>query len=194
MKMDALKLLHRRMITINVDIQQFQVKTGAASFDCLFSVRESPFVLALTSRGEDSKFFIFKVQNGYWIQPYFNEFYSDLVKVLSNNAKSNVKLMPKIFLEQLNQSIPTTASIKKVPTTEWTLKLRPDVLEDRDRPFFDTWIYWTSDGRKGPSKENLDKTLALLGKDAYQHSISFKASSRWSAVDLGHEWKNHRKP
>lgn len=193
MKMDALKSLHRSMITINADIQQFQVSTGAASFDCLFSVREEPFVLALTSRGDSPKFFKFEVKKGYWIKPYFDEFYSDLVKVLSNSGKSKTRLIPKAFLEQLNGSLPTVASIKQVATPKQVLKLRPDILEDRDKPYFDTWIYWTSENRKGPTKENLEKTLALLGRDAYQHSISMKASSRWSAVDLEHGWEKQCK-
>lgn len=52
MEMTSLRLLHRSMISIGSDMQQFLVTTGAASFDCLFSTRDTPFVLTLTARGD----------------------------------------------------------------------------------------------------------------------------------------------
>lgn len=52
MDMTSLRQLHRSMIAIGSDMQQFLVRTGAASFDCLFSTRDTPFVLTLTARGK----------------------------------------------------------------------------------------------------------------------------------------------
>lgn len=185
MEMTSLRVLHQSMMAINTDIQQFQINVGSASFDCLFSVRENPFVLALTSRGANPKFFKFLVKKGYQIQPYFDEFYYDLVEVLKSGANTGIKLYPKLFLEQLNNSIPTVAAAKYTPSPKQILELRPDITEQRDRPYFDTWIHWTE---KKPTKENLQKTLSLLGNDAYEHSISNRASSKWSAEDLGKSW------
>lgn len=190
MKMNNLQLLHQSMMSKNVDIQQFRIVTGAASFDCLFSVREAPFVLTLTSRGLSPKFFKFDVKKGYWITPYFKDFFYELVEVLSTNSKSKVRLEPKKFLEQVNSVIPKVAKVDKVPSTDQIIKLRLDILEKREKRFFDTWIYWKSEERPGPSKENLQKTKSVLGKDALEHSISMRASSRWSVTDLGNDWKS----
>lgn len=187
--MTSLRTLHKSMLSINVDIQQFQITTGAASFDCLFSVRETPFVLSLTSRGASPKFFKFDVKNGYSITPYFDGFFYDLVEVLSNNSNSKVRLKPKRFLEQLNNSLPIVAKPDKVPSPKKIMQLRPDITENRDKPFFDTWIYWKSEDRKGATSENLQKTMAILGKEAFDYSMSMKASSRWSAIDLNNDWK-----
>lgn len=189
MEMSALRQLHQSMLQISVDMQQFQITTGSASFDCLFSTRESPFILALTSRGVNPHFFKFEVTKGYKIKPYFDDFYYELAKVL-NNGSSTGRLEPKKFLNQLNISLPTIASIRYSPTASEVVRLRPDIIEEREKPYFDTWIYWTSEKRpNGASEDNRKKTLLLLGKDALQHSIKMKASSKWSSVDLGHNWK-----
>lgn len=189
MYMPSLRDLHQSMLKISVDMQQFQITTGSASFDCLFSTREAPFVLALTSRGDKPHFFKFEVMKGYRIKPYFDRFYYELAKVLNNDLNTG-KLEPKKFLEQLNAAVPTIAYKRYIPTEREIVRLRRDIEEERDKPYFDTWIYWTSEKRQnGARKDNQKKTLLLLGKDALQHSIKMKASSRWSSVDLGHNWK-----
>ena len=52
MEMTSLRLLHCSMPSIGGDMQQFLVRSGVASFDCLFSTRDTPFVLTLTARGK----------------------------------------------------------------------------------------------------------------------------------------------
>ena len=189
MEMSSLRQLHQSMLQISVDMQQFQITTGLTSFDCLFSTRESPFILSLTSRGDNPHFFKFEVMKGYQIKPYFDGFYYELVEVLNNDFNTG-KLEPKKFLDQLNTSLPKIASIRYSPTTSEIVRLRHDIIEEREKPYFDTWIYWNSEKRpNGASKENLKKTLLLLGKDAHQHSINMKASSKWSSIDLGHNWR-----
>nr|WP_282705704.1 hypothetical protein [Pseudomonas syringae] len=73
MEMTSLRLLHRSMLSIGSDMQQFLVRSGAASFDCLFSTRDTPFVLTLTARGKVRGFFRFDVLSGYRIRDYFGE-------------------------------------------------------------------------------------------------------------------------
>jgi hypothetical protein len=194
-KMTALQDLHRNMRTLGVEIQQFRATTGSASFDCLFSVREDPFILALTSRGAKPKFFKFEVLRPmYWIKPYFEDFYYELAEVLKSGANTGEKLIPARFLEQLNNSIPTKANIKNVPKPPEIVRLRRDITEDRDKPYFDTWVYWESENRpNGSSPENRQKTLLILGKEALEHSIKWKASTRWSPIDLGRDWEQVRR-
>ncbi len=116
MEMTSLRLLHRSMISIGSDMQQFLVTTGAASFDCLFSTRETPFVLTLTARGKIRGFFRFDVRNGYVIRDYLGDMYGDLVAVLRSDGTSGRPLKPKDFLAQLNQAIPTQASVRATQT------------------------------------------------------------------------------
>ncbi|WP_330927447.1 DUF6037 family protein [Candidatus Sororendozoicomonas aggregata] len=189
MKMLALQMLHKDMLRIQTEMQQFQVVLGAVSFDCLFSIRDTPcYKLSLTTRGIDPKFFIFDVKPGYWIEPYFKDFFYELAGVLNTGAFSGNKLIPKDFLAGLNEAIPTKAKAEREPSPQAIIDYRPDILEDRDKPYFDTWIYWKESGRK-PSKDNLHKTRLLFGQKAYEYSLHFKASSKWSASDLQRDWK-----
>lgn len=191
MKMTSLQELHKSMIAIGSEMQQFQVITGSISFDCLFSTRDQPyFILSLTSRGFNPKFFLLEVKSGYWIAPYFGEFYGELARLLNTGAESGNKLIPKEFLDQLNKKMPTKASIEQNPTSREIIRLRPDITEDRDYPYFDTWIYWSKDSGKGPRIENQHKTQMVLGTEALNYSKRMDASSRWSAVDLNRNWKD----
>lgn len=189
MKMNSLKKLHEKMALSGLEIQQFSVRMGAISFDCLFSIRDKPdFVLSLTSRGENPKFFKFVVIKGndYEIRNYFDGFYLDLAKLLNVGAGSWSKLIPENFLEELNSKIPTDASLAKNPTNESIIRLRHDITEERDLPYFDTWTYWKE---KSPSEENMQKTLIVLGDEALDHSVKNNASSRWSAIDKKNNWR-----
>lgn len=189
MKMTSLEKLHQSMRRIGSEIQQFQLSSGAVSFDCLFSTRDRPnYTLSLTSRGSNPRFFVFQVERGYWIRPYFEDFYSELAALLNTGANSGSRLMPKEFLEGINMKIPTQAYERQNPSAAEIIRLRPDVTEERDRPFFDTWIYWSEESARGPSAENRHKTSILLGLDALDYSIRNNASSKWSAVDLGRSW------
>lgn len=186
MEMTSLRLLHRSMISIGSDMQQFLVRTGAASFDCLFSTRDTPFVLTLTARGKARGFFRFDVLAGYRIRDFLGDMYGDLVEVLKEDGSSGKRLKPKEFLAELNDAIPTQATVKANPKPSEIVRLRPDIIEDREKPYFNCWSYWTQ-GQK-PSAENQHKTLLLLGPDALRHSQEQSASSRWSSTETGGSW------
>lgn len=186
MEMTSLRLLHRSMISIGSDMQQFLVRTGAASFDCLFSTRDTPFVLTLTARGKARGFFRFDVLAGYRIRDFLGDMYGDLVEVLKKDGSSGKRLKPKEFLAELNDAIPTQATVKANPKPSEIVRLRPDIIEDREKPYFNCWSYWTQ-GQK-LSAENQHKTLLLLGPDALRHSQEQSASSRWSSTETGGSW------
>jgi hypothetical protein len=184
MEMTSLRELHLSMRGQSLEIQQFWVRTGATEFDCLFSVRDEPYCLALTSRGASPKFFRFDVKKGYWIDDYMGAQYLELREVLFIDGRSNQKLIPKNFLEQLNQIIPRAASNRSVPTSVDIMRIRNDI-EDPDRPYFDRW----EQRGKGPTQQNLKKTLLILGREAYNHSISVNKSSIWSAEPTHRSWR-----
>lgn len=189
MKMESLKILHQSMRRFGFDMQQFQVNLGAASFDCLFSTREQPFVLALTSRGLNPRFLRFEVTSGYWINEYFGDLYSSLVNLLRTDGRSGQPLIPREFLKQLDEVIPHYAKPDQVPEPHEIIRLRAD-LGNIKRPYFDTWIYWKRASAGSPSKENRLKTLVALGFDALEHSKSMNASTRWCATPTGRTWQN----
>jgi hypothetical protein len=183
MEMTGLRDLHRSMITMRIDMQQFRFKTGVAEFDCLFSVREAPFVLTLTARSRKPCFLIFDVLPGYRVNTYLGDKYAELKEALFVDGRSGNALIPSEFFGDLNRSIPGTAVGHAVPTAADIVRLRHD-LEDRDRPYFDRWEQRGS----GPTKRNKAKTLAALGSEALEFSIKVNKSSIWSATATGRDW------
>jgi len=185
MKMTALKELHASMLSIGVDMQKFRVRTGGADFDCLFSTRDAPFSLALTLRGANPIFLLFEVRKGYFISDYLGDQYPKLKEALYRDGETGEALVPKNWLQQLNQTIPREANGDSVPNSTEVVQLRPD-LEESDRPYFDTWIYWQKGS--GPTAKNKKKTLYMLGKEALAHSEKHNASSKWSSQPTGRGW------
>ncbi len=188
MKIESLVQLHHSMMAEKVDIQQFTIKMGIADFDCLFSIREQPFALTLTSKGAKPRFFKFDVNPGYVINAFLGDKYNDLKDVLKIDGRSGNRLMPKDFFAELAKLIPTTAKKSNVPNAEEIARLRHDI-EERDKPYFDTWIYWSEESGKSYSPENFQKTSLILGLEAAEHSKLRNASSRWSSTPTGSPWR-----
>lgn len=183
MHMAGLEQLAHSMNMLSVDIQQFLFTNGAASFDCLFSMR-GDYELSMTSRGKDPKFFLFQVSSDFQMSTYLQDTFQDLMSVLKTHGISTREFSTTRFFQALDEAVPHQARAAAVPTEPQIVSLRHD-LEERERPFFDTWIYWTE---KGPSEPNLKKTRAVLGSLAMEFSLKNRASSKWSAVDLGRTW------
>jgi hypothetical protein len=186
MRMTTLATLHRSMLNSDIDIQKFPFKTGAASFECLFSARGNILELSLTSRGENPKFFIFPVSPSYDIQAYLGDKLDEFISVLKTHGMSGAGFKPSEMFSSLDAAIPTVAKPVQVPSPEEIVRLRHD-LEFRELPYFDTWIYWKQ--REGPSSENQKKTLLVLGSAAAGYSSRMTASSKWSANPTGRSWK-----
>ena len=192
MKMDSLQNLHSSMILEKLDMQQFRIKIGIAEFDCLFSTREAPFIFSMTSRGLHSKFFKFEVKKGYWISDSLGAIYYDLAKVLKKDGSSGNKLYPNDFMKEVNELIPHNAKKSAKPSAEDIIKIRPD-LEESEKPYFDTWIYWKKDGKQSPRAENQHKTKVAYGQEALDYSILMNASTKWSRTPTGRSWLTEKK-
>lgn len=67
MRMSSLAQPNRSMRAIGVVLRRFEVQTGATVFECLFSVCDAPFRLALMSRGADPQFILLNAERGYRI-------------------------------------------------------------------------------------------------------------------------------
>ncbi|MET3453815.1 DUF6037 family protein [Pseudomonas kilonensis] len=176
--MSGLEKLGKSMQAQNLDIQKFRFKTGAVEFDCLFSMR-GDYELSLTTRGANPSFFLFPITKTFQMATYLKGENSKLVNVLRTHGLSMKGFSSTQFFKDLDKIVPSVAHTNNVPTTSEILQLRHD-MEERDRPFFDTWIPWTTGG---PSAKNKKKTLLLLGPSALIYSEKNNASSRWSSVE-----------
>lgn len=193
MTLANLHRLHASMVNLGVTNQQFSYNIRTVSFDCLFSIGQAPFLLCLTARGNRPAFFKFAIGDDFQAPKSFEgDDYRTLGALLRTNGTSGNKLIPSEFFAEFDAATPIEASRRNVPRPSELLRLRSDITEHRDRPYFDTWIYWTGE-TNGPTRENKAKTLALLGEEALQHSETFKASTRWSATNTGREWTLERR-
>lgn len=186
MQMTSLKTLHQSMKNNNIDIQKFLFRTGAATFECLFSTRGNVIELSLTSRGANPKFFLFPVSSSYEIQAYLGDKLGQFISVLKTHGMSGVGFKPSEMFSALNAAIPSVANPASIPSPEDIVQLRHD-LEFNSLPYFDTWIYWKKN--EGPKPPNLKKTLLALGEEAAEYSLRMSASSKWSATPTPRSWK-----
>lgn len=189
MELSSLRQLHQSMIAQSINMQQFSLTVGSGSFDCLFSTREQPFIFSMTSRGGNPQFFIFDVKEGYRINTYLGNRYTDLLAVLNTGMNSKNKLQTNEFFADLNKHIPIVASRRNSPLPEDIVRLRSD-LEENHKPYFDTWIYWD---KKSTGEDNKQKTLVVLGSEALDYSIRMNASSKWSVTPTSRNWKSEMK-
>ena len=152
MFMKGLKRLHESMRSIPlsqggpVERQRFRSVHGAVEFECIFFTGERPYKLSMTARGTKARpnpeFFLFEVDVGYVIPGYFHDKYGRLAAVLrTDDGASGNKLKPNDFLEQLDKSIPASATVSAVPGPREVLENRPDIVHERDAPY---WSHWST--------------------------------------------------
>lgn len=177
MEMTGLKRLSASMSEAGVDIQHFIYNAGVAQFYCIYTEREIPNLLTLTSRGRNPFFHKLEVHD-FKIAIFLGDKYKELQRLLFGDAQSGRKLEPSEFFSQLNRAIPRQATAGAVPSNAEILTSRPD-MEERDKPFF---LKYQTRGR-GPTPKNKAKTAALIGKDALAFSIQTNQSSIWSDKD-----------
>lgn len=203
MLMKNLKTLHENMLNqLNahgepIELQRFRSLQGSVAFECIFSTGETPYKLSLTSRGTashpTSEFFLFDVSPEYTISNYFHgDVYPRLLAILkTKGGNSGNKLVPADFLAQLDANVPTNASMLNIPSSADVIESRPDLTEERDRPY---WSHWSkprskADGSPGSvSTANRKKTASLLGSAALAYSDSVRMSSCWSPIPTNDDW------
>jgi len=176
MEMTGLRELSAAMSAIGVDMQSFIHKAGVAEFYCIYSLREDPNLLTLTSRGDSPVFLKLEVHD-FKISTFLGPKYKELQHALFGMGNSGRRLEPSEFFAELNRAIPKQAGVRSVPSTTEILQHRHD-MEERDRPYF---LRFETRG-KGPSARNKSKTAALIGADALAFSIKTNQSSIWSDV------------
>lgn len=183
--MHNIKDLYYEMRTNKIEVQIYNVQLGAIGFNVCFSIAEAPFVLTLTSRTDTPEFFLFNITNGFKIETLIDNTTFHRLRTLLYVGGNAGSLKTKEFFQNLDNATPTKCNLAKIDEKD-ILNLRKDITYDRDRPYFDHWRHHLTDGRN-VSAENLSKTLALLGRTAYQDSRKNNKSAIWSAspIDKG---------
>jgi hypothetical protein len=188
-KMNSLEKLRSEMNLRNIQIQQFRVKSGAIEFDCLYHLSGNSSTLVLTSRGKEPKFFKFIVAPDSTIEGSIEpEIYWELVKVLRIDGRSGNKLIPKEFLSNIDNCLPTEVDINRIPNPATIVQIHHDI-EERDKPYFDGWIVWSMESGRKPTSENLYKTRVILGTEAESFSKNLNTSSAWCATPTGKSFR-----
>lgn len=203
LKMTNLKLLHQSMrgqldqYGEPIEHQSFRSLHGAVEFECIFSAMNQGYKLSMVSRGTvqhpAAEFFLFDVSENYEISHDFdNDDYMRLAKLLrTRNGGSFVSLKPYEFLTQLNNNTPTIASHAATPSLQTRLRSRPDITEERDKPYFSHWRRPNrrDDGSPGQvTPENRSKT-AMISSAALAYSDLIGKSSCWSPVPTRSDWR-----
>ncbi|WKX27949.1 DUF6037 family protein [Tatumella ptyseos] len=180
--MQNIKDLYYEMRKNNIEVQIYNVKLGAIGFNVCFSIAEIPFVLTLTSRTNTPEFFLFNITKGFKIETLVDNPTFQRLRKLLYVGNNGGKLKTKEFFHNLDNGTPTKCNLAEIDKSD-ILNLRRDITYDRERPYFDHWRHHLTDGRK-VSAENLTKTLALLGRAAYEDSRKNNTSAIWSATPL----------
>lgn len=201
--MSNLELLHQSMLGQldrfgePIEHQSFRSLHGAVEFECIFSAIEQAYSLSMVSRGTeqhpDAEFFLFGVTENYEISNAFDPGdYKRLARLLrTRNGGTFVPLKPHEFLTQLNNNTPTVATHAATPSLATRLRSRPDIREDRDKPYFSHWRRPNrrDDGTPGQvSQENRRKT-AMISSAALAYSDRIGKSSCWSPVPTQANWR-----
>lgn len=190
MHMSSLVELHRSMRAMGVVLQRFEVQTGATVFECLFSVCDDPFRLALTSRGADPRFILLNVERGYRIADLLEgDNFRALCAALRVHGLNGERISTTAWLRQLNDAIPKVARPENLPQRADIARLRRD-LEEGDRLSFLSWRQHPLTGRtSGPSLRNLEKTSLLLGPEARAFAGRHRLSSCWTIGEADDDWR-----
>ncbi|QBQ64538.1 hypothetical protein EXH44_10055 [Actinobacillus indolicus] len=178
--MANLEILYNDMSNHNIDVQIYNIVSGAIGFNVCFSINENPFILALTSRTETPEFFKFSVNQYFEIQDSLdNPTYRRLAALLNQGGFQT--FYPNTFFNNINEQTPIQSANR--PNNQDILAIRQDITEQRDRPYFNTWRHHQNSGHH-VTDENKAKTLALLGREAYEYSCRNNASSVWSVEPI----------
>lgn len=176
LQMTGLRRLHEMMAAVPTERHQFIYKVNGRVFDCLFWIGERPepnqeskaYELSLTSVGETPVHIPFRVDKRYYIDTAMApENYRALAALLRIHGASFQKLIPSAFLGELNRHIQGIQALRPPPKADGAESLNLGGASASE--FFDHWRYHKPP--RGPSKENQEKTLRLMGRAALEHSL-----------------------
>jgi hypothetical protein len=178
MKIENLKKLSSSMRSEGLSRYKFEYKVGKAVFDIFFFIDTDPWELLFGAKGKNFSF-TKEVNRGFIIDPSFDrETYKRLCEVLGLAYNPSRKFSPVKFFEEFNRNIPAKANPQNNPKPHNIAIYRKNV-EESEKIYFCGWRDNASAGKK-VTESNLEKTLKILGKEAYEICKNRNISSCWT--------------
>lgn len=162
----------------NLDRYKFRHRHGRATFDVLFFTDTRPFELLFGCLGANFAMTV-TVRPGFVIDPYLDkESYRGLCDVLGLTPDPNNRFSTRAFFVEFDERVPRRATPAGVPHPHEVAVYRRDV-EEADKIYFCGWRNNEVRG-ENVTKKNLDKTLMLLGRAAFDRCRRHNTSSCWT--------------
>ena len=177
MILGGLKYLHGKMAAAGMGRAVFPWRNGQGDFEVVFFGDEKPMALLF---GLKSKQFAFEKEVGpdYSITTFMGGQYGDLCDALGiENADPANRFSTNKFFTDFAANIPTTLHKVSEPHPVQLPSYRR-VVEESDKVYFLGWLNHA--GGSHVTAANLDKTKALLGRDAWERCRRSNISSRWT--------------
>ena len=134
------------------------------------------YELSLTSVGLDPVHIPFQVNQYYYINTSMDSgYYRALAALLHTHGESFQRLVPSVFLAELDKHISGFPNLKPPPESQSDGELH--INGTSTSRYFSHWRY--NKLPRKPSAENRDKTLKLMGRPGLEHSISKNLSNVW---------------
>ncbi|MCT4662738.1 MAG: DUF6037 family protein [Tissierellales bacterium] len=176
MILDGLKPLYADMRKNNLERCKFKFVYNKVEFEVLYFIDCIPNKLSFGVL-EKNFYFEKEVKKGFEITEYIEE-YLKLCEILELKFSKDGKFKPFYFFELLNRKIPHNVdSTKKYLPSDG---IRHDTRNNEDKIYFFGWLDNKHVNQK-VSEENLQKTKAYLGVEAYTMCKRNNISSRWTA-------------
>jgi hypothetical protein len=179
MKLEHLKQLHESMITEGVTRRRFNYTFNKVIFDVFFFTDEVPYKLMFGAIGFNFSFEL-SVKKNYEINPFLeaDKFHKLVNDVLKLKYDKNNKFKISTFFINFDNQIPNNFKATHIVNPHDIAVYRSD-LEECNKIYFLRWLDNDSKNNKR-SPENLEKTKALLGYDAYISVLNRNISSVWT--------------
>lgn len=188
--LDNLRNLYNEMVKADEKRQQFMIEYNNVRADVFFFIDSKPFKLVFGIIGT-GKFFEINVQRGFSVElPLENTVYRAIIDGFKINSSNSGPYNPKFFFEYINSKFPQTIKATKRAHPASIARYYSNV-EEADKLYFIGFKDNTKAGNH-VTIQNLEKTLKLMGEEAYKFCSEHNLSTCWSAdpnCDNFDKWK-----
>jgi hypothetical protein len=178
MELTGIKTLYKEMKESGEYRQQFDFCYNKTDARVLFLIDINPYLLCFSAIGRQ-KYFQVELQRGFLINTYLDpDTLNRLRDVFNIGRTKSGEFSTKEFFRFFNTHIPQHIKhTKKVRPEDVAPHIRGNI-EESNKIYF--WRFRVNGVNEHVSEMNLDKTKALLGKEAYQMCRKNNISTQWT--------------
>lgn len=177
MKLNGLISFHNSMKSNNLKRAKFIFTYNNVIFDVFFFIDETPYKLCIGVKAENF-YFELDVKKGYIIDINIGNKYLKLLEILGLKFNKEKPFKTIYLFIELNKKIPKNISVNNKWKPNDLAKYKRDV-EEAEKIYFCGWYDNEKVGKK-VREENLEKTKAILGYEAYKMCKEKNISSCWT--------------